>query len=50
MAAGANYQIAKPIGLYLQYEYGHQHQPTTVAGVRSNVQEQIIDLGTTIKW
>lgn len=50
VAAGANYQIAKPIGLYLQYEYGHQHQPTTVAGVRSNVQEQIIDLGTTIKW
>lgn len=48
VAAGANYQIAKPMGLYLEYLYGHQHQPTATS--TGNVQEQMIDLGTTIKW
>ena len=50
VATGANYQLAKPIGLFIQYEYGHQHQPTTSAALHSNVQEQVVAVGTTIKW
>lgn len=50
IAAGANYQLAKPMGFFIQYEYGHQHQPTTVAGKSGNVQEQVVAVGTTIKW
>ena len=50
VAVGANYQLAKPIGFFIQYLYGQQHQPTTVAGARSNVHEQIIAVGTTLKW
>ena len=50
IAAGANYQLAKPIGFFVQYLYGQQHQPTTVTGVRSNVHEQVIAVGTTLKW
>lgn len=48
VAAGADYQLAKPISLFIQYEYGHQHQPT--ATTRGNVQEQVVAVGTTIKW
>lgn len=48
VAAGANYQLAKPISLFLQYEYGHQHQPTKTAD--GNTQEQVIAAGATIKW
>lgn len=48
VAAGANYQLAKPIGLFIQYEYGHQHQPT--ATTDGNVQEQVIAAGATLKW
>ena len=50
VATGANYQLAKPIGVFIQYEYGHQHQPTTVSTAHSNVQEQVVAVGTTIKW
>ncbi|MDE2390034.1 MAG: porin [Rhodospirillales bacterium] len=50
VAVGANYQLAKPIGFFVQYLYGQQHQPTTVSGARSNVHEQIIAVGTTLKW
>lgn len=50
VAAGANYQLAKPIGLFVQYLYGHQHQPTTAPGARSNTQEQVIAAGATLKW
>ncbi|WP_234730514.1 porin [Acidocella facilis] len=48
VAAGANYQLAKPIGLFIQYEYGHQHQPT--ATTDGNTQEQVIAAGATLKW
>lgn len=47
-AVGANYQLAKPIGLFIQYDYGHQHQPTSTSA--GNTQEQAIAVGTTIKW
>lgn len=48
VATGANYQLAKPIGLFIQYEYGHQHQPTKTT--RGNTQEQVVAVGATIKW
>ncbi len=56
VAAGANYQIAKPIGLFIQYLYGHQHQPGAFAassgaiGANGNTQEQLVAAGTTIRW
>lgn len=52
IATGADYQLAKPIILFVQYEYGHQHQPKTTNGVTSggNTQEQVVAVGTTIKW
>ncbi len=50
VAVGGNYQLAKPLGLFIQYEYGHQHQPTTVSTAHSNVQEQVVAVGATIKW
>ncbi|MBU6396798.1 MAG: porin [Rhodospirillales bacterium] len=50
VAVGANYQLAKPIGFFIQYLYGQQHQPTNVSGARSNVHEQVIAVGTTLKW
>ncbi len=56
VAVGGNYQLAKPLGLYMQYEYGHQHQPGAFAnsagaiGANGNTQEQIIAAGATIKW
>lgn len=48
VAAGANYALAKPLSLWVQYEYGHQHQPT--ATTTGNIQEQVVAIGTTIKW
>ncbi|HTQ70480.1 MAG TPA: porin [Acidocella sp.] len=56
VAAGANYQIAKPINLFIQYLYGHQHQPGAFAasngviGANGNTQEQLVAAGTTLKW
>lgn len=50
VAVAANYQLAKPIGFFVQYLYGQQHQPTIAAGHASNVHEQVIAVGTTLKW
>ncbi len=56
IAAGANYQVAKPLGLFVQYMYGHQHQPGAYTnsagaiGAHGNTQEQIVAVGATIKW
>lgn len=52
IATGVNYQLAKPIGLFVQYEYGHQHQPYMNNGTSSkgNVQEQVVAAGATLKW
>lgn len=47
-AVGGNYQVAKPIGLFIQYDYGHQHQPSSKSA--TNTQEQAVAVGTTIKW
>jgi hypothetical protein len=48
IAAGANYQLAKPIALFVQGMYYHKHQPTTTT--KGNAQGELISLGTTIKW
>ncbi len=51
VAAGGNYQLAKPISLFIQYEYGHRHQPgNTAINPSGNGQVQSIAIGTTIKW
>jgi hypothetical protein len=58
VAAGANYVVAKPLNLFIQYMYGHKHQPgaQTVSSVSSsfgangNAQVQLIAIGATIKW
>lgn len=43
-AAGANYAIAKPMSLWLEYLYGSQHTATT------DDHSQVLALGATIKW
>jgi hypothetical protein len=48
LAVGADYQLAKPIGFFIQYLYGHQHQPTV--GKSGNVQEQVLGAGAFLKW
>ncbi|MDE2239988.1 MAG: porin, partial [Rhodospirillales bacterium] len=50
VTVGADYQLAKPLGFFIEYLYGQQHQPTTVVGVRSNVQEQAVGAGAFLKW
>jgi hypothetical protein len=60
IAAGGNYVISKDLSLYLQYEYGHVHQPgfnfvagaanTTSPGGSGNAQFQTIATGATFKW
>ncbi|HTQ70481.1 MAG TPA: porin [Acidocella sp.] len=51
IAAGGNYQIAKPIGLFVQYLYGHQHQPGAASISKTgNSQTQDIVAGATLKW
>lgn len=47
-AVGGDYQLAKPISLFIQYDYGHQHQPSSKTA--ANTQEQAVAVGTTIKW
>ena len=56
VAAGGNYVVGKDLSLYLQYEYGHRHQPgvnfngSTVGGASGNAQYQTIATGATYKW
>ena len=56
VAAGGNYVIGKDLSLYLQYMYGHEHQPGvnfstgTVAAGSGNGQFQTIATGATYKW
>jgi predicted porin len=49
-AAGANYIIGKDLSLFLQYEYGHRHQPGNTALLNGNAQVQSIATGATLKW
>jgi len=44
LAAGANYAVAKPMSLWLEYMYGNKHTAT------SNGHAQVLALGATLKW
>ena len=53
VAVGGNYVLSKDLSLYMQYEYGHRHQPGNAnigAGVTGNSQVQAIATGATFKW
>ncbi len=61
IAAGATYEVAPGMALYLSYLYGLRHQlgqdfntalPNTSAdpGVGNNVKSQVFALGTVLKW
>jgi hypothetical protein len=56
VGAGGNYVIGKDLSLYLQYMYGHEHQPGvnfaagTITGGSGNGQFQTIATGATYKW
>ncbi len=53
VATGGNYVIGKDLSLFLQYEYGHRHQPGNAAignGVSGTSQFQTIATGATYKW
>jgi hypothetical protein len=56
VAAGGNYVIGKDLSLFVQYLYGHSHQPGAfatsagVAGKENNTQVQVIATGATFKW
>lgn len=48
VAVGGDYQLAKPIVLFVQYEYGHKHQLNSSSS--GNTQTQILGAGATLKW
>lgn len=62
VAVGGNYIVAKDLSLYVQYLYGHSHQPGNgfagagAAGTpaptpaKSNTQMQLATIGATFKW
>jgi hypothetical protein len=45
---GANYTIAKPLSLFVDGMYFHDHQPSATNG--TNAQGELVSVGTTIKW
>jgi hypothetical protein len=45
---GANYIVAKPLSLFIQYLYGHRHAFNIAPG--TNSQAQAIALGATFRW
>jgi len=52
-SVGANYIVAKPLSLFIQYMYGNVHgaNPTAFAATKSgNDHVQVIALGATLKW
>ena len=50
VAVGGDYELAKPITLYVQYGYGHLHQPTSVSTAQTNSQVQFISTGAFMSW
>ena len=50
IAAGGNYVIGKDLSLYLQYLYGHAHQPGNSNLQNGNSQMQVVGAGGTFKW
>ncbi|MGO9818584.1 MAG: porin [Acidocella sp.] len=50
-SAGGNYVIGKDMSLYLQYMYGHSHQPGNTNFLnKNNSQMQMVSIGSTLKW
>jgi len=52
LSAGGNYVIGKDMSLYLQYMYGHSHQPgnSNFTTNHNNSQMQMVSIGSTLKW
>ena len=51
VSAGGNYVIGKDMSLYLQYMYGHSHQPGNSNFTnKNNSQMQMVSIGSTLKW
>ena len=54
VAVGGNYVVSKDLSLFVQYQYGHRHQPgNTAVGNTSgsgNARYQSIATGATFKW
>jgi hypothetical protein len=54
IGVGGNYVISPNLALYLQYLYGHKHQPgvtfSSASTAVSNAQVQAIGTGATFKW
>jgi hypothetical protein len=49
--AGGNYVLARQMNLFVEYMYGHAHQPgNTNLSAMGNTQAQIVTAGATIKW
>jgi hypothetical protein len=51
VAIGGNYVLSKDLSLFVQYLYGHRHQPgNTLLSVSGNAQVQAIGAGGTFYW
>jgi predicted porin len=48
VAVGANYIVAKPLSLFIQYMYGHRHAYNIAP--QGNNQAQGVAMGATFKW
>ena len=55
VAVGGNYVLSKNLNFFVEYLYGHRHQPGNTFGVpgnntNGNAQAQVVSGGTTFKW
>ncbi len=55
LIAGGNYVLSKNLNFFVEYLYGHRHQPGNTFGVpgnntNGNAQVQMVSGGTTFKW
>ncbi len=50
VAVGANYVVAKPMSLFVQYMYGNVHGSTSTTLPSGNSHAQGVAAGATIKW
>lgn len=50
VAVGGDYELAKPVTLYVQYAYGHNHQPGSSISASGNTQVQFVSTGAMLSW
>jgi hypothetical protein len=51
VATAVNYAVAKPVSLFVEYMYGHRHQPGNPnLNTKGNAQAQVVAAGATVKW